>query len=153
MWSFLQRKPPKSCNWNHLSPNLVPSASFRYKRKAKNTSNTWLKSLQREGMLFQNKLRNTLAATLRMSAVIQLDFYTFSMKGPGYKQNKNKWAERNIISVSLFCTGSVAIQSKRWEDNCTGRYSRPLRNEYGEHLVNLCESNIPGTQVTFPIVN
>ena len=42
--------------------NLVPSASFRYKSKAKkrpwNTSNT-------EGIFFQNKLRNTWTATLK----------------------------------------------------------------------------------------
>ena len=49
--------------------NLVPSASFRYKRKAKkrpwNTSNTRLKFAQIEGIFFQNKLQNTWTATLK----------------------------------------------------------------------------------------
>ena len=47
--------------------NIVPSASFRYKKKTKkrpwNTSNTWLKFAQVEGIFFQNKLRNTWTPT------------------------------------------------------------------------------------------
>ena len=46
---------------------------------------------------------------------------------------------------------SVASQSKRQEKNCPGRYSRRLRNQNGEHLVNLCESDILETQVIFRI--
>ena len=38
---------------------------------------------------------------------------------------------------------SVASQNKRREKICTARYWGGLRNKYGEHLVNLCESNIP----------
>ena len=38
---------------------------------------------------------------------------------------------------------SVASQNKRREKICRARYSGGLRNKYGEHLVNLCESNIP----------
>ena len=37
---------------------------------------------------------------------------------------------------------SVISQSKRQEENCTGRYFRRLRNQNGEHLVNVCELNI-----------
>ena len=43
---------------------------------------------------------------------------------------------------------SAASQRKRLQENCTRRYSRGLRNQNGEHLVNLCESNIFETQVT-----
>ena len=32
---------------------------------------------------------------------------------------------------------SVAIQSKRQGENCGGKYSRGLRNQNWEHLVNL----------------
>ena len=46
---------------------------------------------------------------------------------------------------------SVASQSKRQEKNCPGNYSRRLRNQNGEHLVNLCESDILETQVIFRI--
>ena len=47
---------------------------------------------------------------------------------------------------------SVASQGKRREENCTGRYSRGLRDLNEKHLVNLCESNILETQVMFPIL-
>ena len=43
---------------------------------------------------------------------------------------------------------SVAIQSKRWWENCAGKYSRAWKNQSGKHLVNLCESNILETQVS-----
>ena len=46
---------------------------------------------------------------------------------------------------------SVISQSKRREENCPGKYSRGLRNQNEEHLINLCESNILETQVIFPI--
>ena len=36
---------------------------------------------------------------------------------------------------------------QRLEENCTGRYSRGLRNKTGELLVNIWESNILETQV------
>ena len=36
------------------------------------------------------------------------------------------------------------------EKTFTGRYSRGLWNQNGEHLVNLCESNILETQVIQP---
>ena len=39
---------------------------------------------------------------------------------------------------------------QRLEENCTGRYSRGLRNKTGEHLVNVWESNILETQVNQP---
>ena len=42
---------------------------------------------------------------------------------------------------------SVASQSKRREENCRAKYSRKLRNQNGEHPVNLYESNILETQV------
>ena len=42
---------------------------------------------------------------------------------------------------------SVISQSKRREENCTGRYSRRLMNQNGEHLINLRESNILEAQV------
>ena len=31
---------------------------------------------------------------------------------------------------------------QRREENCTGRYSRGLRNQNGDYLRNICESNI-----------
>ena len=31
------------------------------------------------------------------------------------------------------------LPAKRWEWNCTERYLRGLKNQYGEHLVNICE--------------
>ena len=34
------------------------------------------------------------------------------------------------------------LPAKRREENCTGKGSRGLRNQDGEHLVNLCQSNI-----------
>ena len=37
---------------------------------------------------------------------------------------------------------SVASQSKRREENCTERYLRESRNQNGEYLVNLYESDI-----------
>ena len=37
---------------------------------------------------------------------------------------------------------SIASQSKRREENSTGRSSRGFRNQNGKHLLNLCESNI-----------
>ena len=42
---------------------------------------------------------------------------------------------------------SVASPSKRREENYSGKYSRELSNQNGEHLLNLCESNILETQV------
>ena len=42
---------------------------------------------------------------------------------------------------------SVTSQSKRREENCTGRYLRGLRNQNGENFVNLCDSNILETSV------
>ena len=47
----------------------------------------------------------------------------------------------------------IARQIKRREEHCTGRYSRGLVNQNGEHLVNICESNVPEAQVTFLKVN
>ena len=47
----------------------------------------------------------------------------------------------------------IARQIKRREEHCTGRYSRGLMIQNGEHLVNLCESNILKAQVTFLKVN
>ena len=41
----------------------------------------------------------------------------------------------------------VASQIKKQEKNCTRRYLRELRNQNGEHLVDICESNIFDTQV------
>ena len=35
------------------------------------------------------------------------------------------------------------LPAKRQNGNCTERYSKGLRNQHGEHLVNLCESNNP----------
>ena len=35
------------------------------------------------------------------------------------------------------------------EENCTGRYSKGLKNQNGEYLVNLCASNILEIQVIF----
>ena len=46
---------------------------------------------------------------------------------------------------------SVAGQSKRRGENCTGKYSRGLRNQNGQHLVNLRKLNIFEKQVIFPI--
>ena len=42
------------------------------------------------------------------------------------------------------------LPAKRREENCTGRYSRGLRNQNGEYFINLRESKILETQVTFP---
>ena len=39
------------------------------------------------------------------------------------------------------------MQAKRQEENYTGKYSKGLRHQNGEHLVNLCESNNFETQV------
>ena len=47
----------------------------------------------------------------------------------------------------------IAGQIKRREEHCTGRYLRGLMIQNGEHLVNLCESNILKAQVTFLKVN
>ena len=56
----------------------------------------------------------------------------------------------------LINTGNVKAnvvgQSKRREKNCRGKYPRGWRNQNGENLVNLCESNNLETQVKFPIV-
>ena len=46
---------------------------------------------------------------------------------------------------------SVASQSKRRGENCAEMNSIGLRNQNGEHLLNLCESNILETQVIVPI--
>ena len=46
---------------------------------------------------------------------------------------------------------SAASHSKRREENRTGRYSRGLKNQNEERLVNLCESNILETQIVFLI--
>ena len=35
------------------------------------------------------------------------------------------------------------------EENCLGRYSRRLRNQNGEHLINPYESNMLESQVIF----
>ena len=48
---------------------------------------------------------------------------------------------------------SVAMPAKRREETCTGEYLWELNNQNGEHLVNVCESNILETLVIFPIVN
>ena len=45
---------------------------------------------------------------------------------------------------------SVASQSRRQGEKCVVRYSRGLRNQNGQQPVNLCESNIPETQVMDP---
>ena len=45
------------------------------------------------------------------------------------------------------------LLTKRPEKNWIGRYPRTSRNQNGEHLGNLCESNILETQVTFTTVN
>ena len=45
---------------------------------------------------------------------------------------------------------SKAKEEKKYS---TGSYSRGLRNQNGEHLVNLCKSNILEIQVIFSIVN
>ena len=55
-----------------------------------------------------------------------------------------------IIPIPIQCTnkfGHVASQCQRGKENITGRYSRGLRNQNGEHLVNIYESNILETQV------
>ena len=44
--------------------------------------------------------------------------------------------------------GNVSSRSKRRDKNCTWRYSKGLRNQNKEHLVNICESNILETQVS-----
>ena len=67
---FCAKFAQKGCSQSKTANfNLVPSASFRYKRKTKkrpwNTSNTWLKFAQIEGIFFQNKLRNTWTVTLK----------------------------------------------------------------------------------------
>ena len=36
----------------------------------------------------------------------------------------------------------AASHSKRREENCAGTYLNGLRNQHGEHLVNLSESKI-----------
>ena len=38
---------------------------------------------------------------------------------------------------------------QRREENCIGKYSRGLRNQNAEHLVNIYESNILETQVNY----
>ena len=43
---------------------------------------------------------------------------------------------------------SVVGQNKRLDKNCTGKYSRWLRDQNGEHIINIWESNISETQVT-----
>ena len=39
------------------------------------------------------------------------------------------------------------LSAKKQEENCTGRYSKGLRNQNENDLVNLCESNNFETQV------
>ena len=41
------------------------------------------------------------------------------------------------------------LPAKRQEENCAGIYSRGLRNQNGDYLVNLYESNILETHVIF----
>ena len=43
------------------------------------------------------------------------------------------------------------FSAKRQEDNCTGRYMEELKNQNGEHLVSLWESDNLETQVISPI--
>ena len=43
------------------------------------------------------------------------------------------------------------LPAKIQEGSCTGRYSKGLRNQNGQHLVNLCKSNKLETQFIFPI--
>ena len=43
--------------------------------------------------------------------------------------------------------GNVAWRTIRREETYKGRYLRGLKNQNGEHLVNLCESKIIKTQV------
>ena len=38
------------------------------------------------------------------------------------------------------------------QENWTGMYSKGLKNQIGQHLVNLCESNKLETQVVFHII-
>ena len=45
------------------------------------------------------------------------------------------------------------LPGKRREENGTRRYSRELRSQNGNYLLNLCESNILETQVVFLIVS
>ena len=45
------------------------------------------------------------------------------------------------------------LLTRRPEKNWIGRYPRTSRNQNGEHLGNLCESNILETQVIFTTVN
>ena len=44
------------------------------------------------------------------------------------------------------------LQAKSQEKNCTGRYSKGLKNQNGKYLVNLCESINLETQLIFPMV-
>ena len=85
--------------------NLVLIESFRNKRKVKkkpwNSSNTWLKFAQIEGIFFSKKIRNTWTAILKTLKTLVLVLWTFSMWGRGLKQNINKWAESDI-SISLY---------------------------------------------------
>ena len=39
------------------------------------------------------------------------------------------------------------LPAKRREGNCSNKYLRGLRNQNGDHLVNICESNIIETYV------
>ena len=72
-------------------------ASFHYKRKVKerlwDTSNTWLKFAQLEGIFFKTnyQIRGQL---LKISALLPLGVWTFTMYCQGWKQ-KNIWAESN----------------------------------------------------------
>ena len=45
------------------------------------------------------------------------------------------------------------VASQKTKRKFKVRYSRGLRNQNGEHHVNLCESNILETQVLFPTCN
>ena len=47
------------------------------------------------------------------------------------------------------CNASVANQSKGQAKIFIERYLRGLRNQNGEYIVNLCESNVPET-IHFP---
>ena len=45
------------------------------------------------------------------------------------------------------------MPAKRQEDGCIGRYLEGLKNQNGEHLINLCELKKVETQAIISIVN
>ena len=83
-------RPRSTRNHNEKDCNLISSALFRFKRKAKkrpwNTSNTGLKRAQIERIFFRKKLQNSGTTILKVLTLPTLKFVRLVCRA----KNKNK---------------------------------------------------------------